>query len=58
MCGGDVVAAVYQDACLNSSAVLALDKYPFARSNKSLPLAFLAIAAPPYEYAAIISSMN
>jgi hypothetical protein len=34
---------------------LALDKYPIACSNKSLPLAFLAIATPPYGYVTIIS---
>jgi hypothetical protein len=34
---------------------LAFDKHPFACSNKSLPLAFLAIATPPHGYATIIS---
>jgi hypothetical protein len=38
---------------------LALDKYSLACSNKSLPLAFLAIATPPpQEYATIIPLMN
>jgi hypothetical protein len=37
---------------------LALDKHPFACSNKSLPLAFLAIATPPHGYVTIISYMN
>jgi hypothetical protein len=34
---------------------LALDKYPFACSNISLPLAFLAIATPPHGFVTIIS---
>jgi len=34
---------------------VALDKHPFACSNKSPPLTFLAIATPPHGYAAIIA---